>query len=48
VPDHNKCHIQQLLKGLASRQTFLGDTSIVENSLTQKMSLLKVALWVRI
>jgi len=30
VPDKNKQHIQQALKGLDSRQTLFGDTSIVE------------------
>ena len=47
MPDHNKCHIQQHLKGLDSRQTLVGDTSIVSRSLTKKISLLSVALRVK-
>ena len=36
-------YIQHFLKGLDSRQTLFYDTGIVELSLTQEMSLLKIA-----
>ena len=39
--------MSRIRQGLVSRRTFVDDTSIIKESSTQKMSLLKVALQVK-